>query len=74
MDCWHCRKTAVGVCRFCGRGVCEDHAKTHPYILEVFGPEVPKVLVVEDALFCGACTPRPDLLEVPELGDRPKKK
>ena len=26
-----------------------------------------KVLVVEDALFCGACTPRPDPLELPEL-------
>jgi hypothetical protein len=74
MDCWHCRKTAVGVCRFCGRGLCADHAQTHPYILDVFGPSVPKVLIVEDALYCGTCTPRPDPLEVPELGDRPKKK
>jgi len=29
--------------------------------------EVTKVLVVEDALYCGACTPRPDPLELPEL-------
>jgi hypothetical protein len=26
-----------------------------------------RALVVEDALFCGACTPRPDPLDLPEL-------
>jgi hypothetical protein len=26
-----------------------------------------RALVVEDALFCGACTPRPDLIDLPEL-------
>jgi hypothetical protein len=60
MDCWHCKRSAVGVCRFCGRGICEDHLQTHPYILELFRTgDVPKVLIVEDALFCGACTPAP---------------
>jgi hypothetical protein len=68
MDCWHCRRTAVGVCRFCGRGICEDHARNHPYILEIYrGSEGTKALVVEDALHCGACTPRPDPLSLPEL-------
>ena len=67
MDCWHCRRTAVGVCRFCGRGVCEDHAKTEPYILELFGRSSTRALVVEDALFCGSCTPRPDPIDLPEL-------
>ena len=68
MDCWHCRRTAVGSCRFCGRGICEDHVQTHPYILELFkGADVTKVLIVEDALFCAACTPRPDPLDLPEL-------
>jgi hypothetical protein len=69
MDCWHCRKTAVGACRFCGRGLCEDHVETHPFILELYrsADDVPKVLVVEDALFCGACTPRPDPIDLPEL-------
>jgi hypothetical protein len=71
MDCFNCRKTAVGVCRFCGRGTCENHVQTHPYILELFkSAEVTKVLVVEDALFCGECTPRPDPLDLPEL-DQP---
>jgi hypothetical protein len=68
MDCWHCRRTAVGVCRFCGRGVCEDHAKTEPFILELYRPhETSQALVVEDALFCGGCKPRPDPIPLPEL-------
>lgn len=68
MDCWHCRRTAVGACRFCGRGICEDHIETHPYVLQLFRThDVTRALVVEDALFCGACTPRPDPLDLPEL-------
>ena len=58
----------MGACRFCGRGICEDHVETHPYILELFKTkDVTKVLLVEDALFCGACRPRPDPLDVPEI-------
>jgi hypothetical protein len=68
MDCWFDRRTAVGTCRFCGRAMCEDHVQTHPYILELYRTEdTTKVLVVEDALYCGACTPRPDLLELPDV-------
>ncbi len=68
MDCWTCRRTAVGSCRFCGRGVCEDHAGEKPFILELFrGSGVTKALVVEDALHCGTCTPRPDPIDLPEL-------
>ena len=70
MDCWHCRRSALGVCRFCGRGVCEDHAETLPYVLELFRiGDVTRALVVEDALFCGACHPRPDPLDLPELDE-----
>ncbi|HSJ50982.1 MAG TPA: hypothetical protein VLA90_06820 [Actinomycetota bacterium] len=72
MDCWHCRRTAVGTCRFCGRGICEDHLETKPYILELFrGAEATRALVVEDALFCGACTPRPDPIDLPEVDGSP---
>jgi len=47
LDCWHCRRTAVGVCRFCGRGICEDHAKMQPFILELFKTtDVTRSLVV----------------------------
>ena len=68
MDCWHCKRTAVGVCRFCGRGICEDHVQVHPFILDMFScTRRRRCLVVEDALYCGACTPRPDPLDVPEL-------
>ena len=68
MDCWHCKRSAVGTCRFCGRGVCEDHVKTKPFILDLFrGTDHTRALVVEDAVFCGACSPRPDPLDLPEL-------
>jgi hypothetical protein len=70
VDCWHCRKSALGVCRFCGRGLCEDHAQEHPYILDLYRAkegESMKVLVVEDALYCGICTPRPDPIELTGL-------
>jgi hypothetical protein len=67
MDCWHCKRTAVGTCRFCGRGICESHVETMPFVLELFGTEHVKGLVVEDALYCGACTPRPEPIDLPEL-------
>ena len=68
MDCWHCRKAAVATCRFCGRAVCENHASTRPFVLELFrGAGSTKALVVEDAIHCGACTPRSDPIELPEL-------
>lgn len=71
MDCWVCKKSALGICRFCGRGLCEEHAQFHPYILELYrseNPKVTKALVVEDALFCGICKPRPQPVEMEELG------
>ena len=68
MDCWTCRRTAVGSCRFCGRGVCEDHVEEKPFILELFrGGEMTKALVVENALHCGTCRPRTDPIDLPEL-------
>jgi hypothetical protein len=41
---------------------------TKPFVLELFRPaETTKALVVEDALFCGACTPRPTPVDLPGL-------
>lgn len=58
----------MGACRFCGRGICEDHVQVLPYILELFkAKDVTRVLVVEDALYCGTCTPRPDPIDLPEI-------
>ena len=68
MNCWTCRRAAVGICKFCGRGTCENHVETHPYLVELFkGTDVMKAIVVEDALYCGKCYPRPDPIDLPEL-------
>ena len=70
MICWFCAKSARGTCRFCGRGVCEDHAKFGPFVLAVSrsaSRERSEALVVEDALECGTCRPRPQPVPLPEL-------
>jgi hypothetical protein len=69
VDCWLCKRTALGVCRFCGRGICEEHAGLHPYILSFFSPAAAmgrQALVVEDGLHCGVCSPPPAPRELPE--------
>jgi hypothetical protein len=63
VDCWTCERTALGACRFCGRGTCREHARTHSFVVDVFRGkthETLRALVVEDALHCGVCKPRPD--------------
>jgi hypothetical protein len=69
MNCWHCDRPAHGSCRFCGRALCKEHAKSMPFILEIYrraeGPH--KALVVADALYCGVCKPKEDPVELPEL-------
>ena len=70
MLCWFCAKAARGSFRFCARGVCEDHARIGPYLLQVHRSDAPRraeALVVEDALQCGTCRPRPQPVPMPEL-------
>jgi hypothetical protein len=69
MNCWHCRLVAVGTCRFCGRGLCENHVENKAFVISLDRTTegVSRALVVEDALYCGVCRPRPDPVEVPEL-------
>jgi hypothetical protein len=70
MTCWFCDNAARGVCRFCGRAVCREHAGTGPYILAVYrsaSRDRSESLVVEDALQCGTCRPRPQPVPMPEL-------
>ncbi len=70
MECWHCRRVAIGTCRFCGRAICENHIQTRPYILEVLDRTEPvRALVVEDALHCGAATPAPTPSSCPSSAD-----
>jgi hypothetical protein len=39
-----------------------------PYILDLFRrSDTTQALVVEDALFCGTCSPRSDPIPLPEL-------
>ena len=70
LDCWTCERTAVGACRFCGRGTCRDHTRQHPFVIDVFRGkrhEGLRALVVEDAVHCGVCKPRGDPVDLPEL-------
>jgi hypothetical protein len=69
MECFQCERPAKGVCRFCGRAVCENHVSKMPYIITVYVGEgnIPKVLVVADALWCGVCKPQPEPIEMPEI-------
>lgn len=69
MLCFCCEKSARGVCRFCGRAVCEDHQTSMPYILTLYvgKDQIPKAIVVADALYCGTCKPQPEPIEMPEL-------
>jgi hypothetical protein len=69
MNCWHCERPAYGACRFCGRGVCKDHAQTLPHIEAIYQGEggTLKALVVADALWCGLCKPKEDPVELPQL-------
>ncbi len=70
MQCCHCDVTARGVCRFCGRALCPDHMQNlKPFVLTIYvGKEnTPKAVVVEDALYCGVCKPKPEPVEMPEI-------
>lgn len=68
MTCWICTKTAQGTCRFCGRAICKEHAKTKAFILSLYTSlEVPKAIVVSNTLFCDQCKPQPNPIELPEL-------
>lgn len=69
MKCFHCEQDARGVCIFCGRALCKEHMKNMPAILTIYVGEanVPKAVVVSDALYCGVCKPQPEPIEMPEL-------
>lgn len=69
MLCWQCSSSAHGICRFCGRALCREHAQTMPYVLTVYVGEhqTPKAVVVSDVLFCGLCKPQPEPIAMPEL-------
>ena len=70
MNCFFDDNAARGVCRFCGRAVCKDHAeKRMPYITSVYvgAGNTPKAVVVADALWCGTCNPEAEPVPMPEI-------
>lgn len=69
MNCWHCDRPAHGVCRFCGRGVCKEHARSMPHVEALYRGEngTQKALVVASGLYCGLCQPKEDPVELPQL-------
>ncbi|MBV6395285.1 MAG: hypothetical protein HFACDABA_00860 [Anaerolineales bacterium] len=60
MECWHCNRPSHGACRFCGRGICREHAQKMPFILEIYKDKAGqnKAVVVDDTLWCGVCKPK----------------
>ena len=69
MRCHKCGGEAMGVCRFCGRAVCEQHHGPMPFIISLYvgDGDVPKAIVVADVLWCRSCRPQPEPIEMPEL-------
>ncbi|WP_231956792.1 MULTISPECIES: hypothetical protein [unclassified Actinoplanes] len=50
--------------------MCTEHARFGPYLLEISRSAVrdrAEALVVEDAVQCGTCHPRPQPVAMPEL-------
>lgn len=70
MTCFFCTRPARGVCRFCGRALCENHTRFAPFVLDIYRSHTrdrAEALVTEDALSCGTCKPRPQPVVMPEL-------
>ena len=68
MRCWKCKNEAIGICRFCGRGVCSDHVLTTLYISSTYTDSDGDLncLAVKDVLHCGKCKPIPTPIKVSE--------
>ncbi|ABW13736.1 hypothetical protein Franean1_4352 [Parafrankia sp. EAN1pec] len=65
MNCWVCNLPGHAVCRFCGRCVCKDHAKTMPFLLEAFATSRGlEGLAVDEAISCGVCRPAPEPIKL----------
>jgi hypothetical protein len=61
MNCWVCNLPAHATCRFCGRAVCKEHARTMPYLLQTFqAKDGLRGLVVDETIHCGVCRPKPE--------------
>jgi len=65
VNCIKCERPAHGICRFCGRALCKEHFQTMPYVITAFNEkEKVKLIVVEDAFFCGICKPKEEPVDL----------
>jgi hypothetical protein len=72
VQCWICAAPASASCRFCGRAVCRNDARIHPFVLEVYEAGGTHYgLAVEDAIHCGVCKPKPDPVRMEFLDEKP---
>lgn len=72
MICWIGGEEAEGVCRFCGRAVCRNHAQTRAFLYEAWDQAGQlRGLGVEDALYCGQCKVNPHPVDVTFLRETP---
>jgi len=60
MECFHCGQPARVSAGFAAV-LCKDHMKKMPYIITIYVGErnMPKAIVVGDALFCGGLQAQP---------------
>lgn len=67
--CWITGKDAHANCQFCGRFVNKEVAQTAPFVMSVFvgKNDMPKVLVVSNAIWCGTCKLPQEPMEIPEI-------
>ena len=68
MKCFFYESEARGVCRFCGRGVCKDHAdKRMPYIATVYVGAPTRRKRSCSQIARGVCKPEAELRSMPEI-------
>jgi hypothetical protein len=67
--CWITGKDAHAQCAFCGRYVNKEVARTAIFPMTAFvgKGEVPKLITVRNAIWCGLCKPRQEPTEMPEI-------
>lgn len=71
MRCFFCKKEAIGICKYCGRAICNNHKVTGPISL-VNSLDLKEDLVERDfdpyLLWCGKCV-SDELIEQVQLGN-----
>ncbi len=69
IECWISGKTPSAACAFCGRFIAEEYMQKLPLSMSIYVGKnnVPKVIVVADAIWCGVCRPQPEPIEMPEI-------